>query len=57
MPKDAGFRQFRFFLWDDKQERMVVRVVKDNFRHKRTLTQVAKEVGTVTRLLHNTRPG
>lgn len=37
MPKDSGFRQFRFFLWDDKKERMVVRVVKDNFRHKRTL--------------------
>jgi len=37
LPKDAGFRQFRFFLWDDKQERIVVRVIKDNFRHKRTL--------------------
>ena len=37
LPKDAGFRQFRFFLWDDKQERVVVRVIKDNFRHKRTL--------------------
>lgn len=37
LPVDAGFRQFRFFLWDDKQERIVVRVIKDNFRHKRTL--------------------
>jgi DNA primase catalytic subunit len=37
LPKDAGFRQFRFFLWDNKQERVVVRVIKDNFRHKRTL--------------------
>ena len=37
LPKDAGFRQFRFFLWDDKKERIVVRVVKDNFRHKGTL--------------------
>jgi len=37
LPKDSGFRQFRFFLWDDKQERVVVRVIKDNFRHKRTL--------------------
>ena len=37
LPVDSGFRQFRFFLWDDKQERIVVRVIKDNFRHKRTL--------------------
>lgn len=37
LPVDAGFRQFRFFLWDDKQERIVVRVIKDNFRHKGTL--------------------
>ena len=37
LPVDAGFRQFRFFLWDDKQERIIVRVIKDNFRHKRTL--------------------
>ena len=37
LPVDAGFRQFRFFLWDDKQQRVVVRVIKDNFRHKRTL--------------------
>lgn len=37
LPKDAGFRQFRFFIWDSKSERIVVRVIKDNFRHKSTL--------------------
>jgi len=37
LPKDSGFRQFRFFLWDDKRQRIVVRVVKDNFKHKKTL--------------------
>jgi len=37
MPKDAGFRQFRFFIWDNKRERIVVRVIKDNFRHASTL--------------------
>jgi len=37
LPVDSGFRQFRFFLWDDKREAIVVRVIKDNFRHKRTL--------------------
>ena len=37
MPKDSGFRQFRFFIWDNKRERIVVRVIKDNFRHKSTL--------------------
>jgi DNA primase catalytic subunit len=37
MPKDSGFRQFRFFIWDDKRERIIVRVIKDNFRHKSTL--------------------
>lgn len=44
LPKDAGFRQFRFFLWDDKQERIVVRVMKDNFRHKRTLLKWLKRL-------------
>ena len=37
MPKDSGFRQFRFFIWDNKRERVIVRVIKDNFRHKSTL--------------------
>ena len=37
LPKDAGLPTVPLFLWDDKQERVVVRVIKDNFRHKRTL--------------------
>ena len=37
LPPYPGFRQFRFFLWDDKQETVVVRVIKDNIRHKKTL--------------------
>jgi DNA primase catalytic subunit len=37
LPADAGFRQFRFFIWDDKKEQVIVRVIKDNFRHKSTL--------------------
>ena len=37
LPYKPGFRQFRFFVWDDKQERVVVRVIKDNIKNKATL--------------------
>jgi len=37
LPYKPGFRQFRFFLWDDKQERVVVRIIKDNIGNKKTL--------------------
>ncbi len=37
LPYKSGFRQFRFFLWDDRQERVVVRIIKDNIGNKRTL--------------------
>lgn len=37
LPYKPGFRQFRFFLWDDKQERVVVRIIKDNIGNKTTL--------------------
>lgn len=37
LPYKPGFRQFRFFVWDDKQERVVVRVIKDNMKNKATL--------------------
>ena len=37
LPYKPGFRQFRFFVWDDKQERVAVRVIKDNIKHKATL--------------------
>lgn len=37
LPPYAGFRQFRFFVWDSSSETMVVRVIKDNFKDKATL--------------------
>ena len=52
LPPYPGFRQFRFFLWDDKQETVVVRVIKDNIRHKKTLLS-GLETGTVACILYN----
>ena len=37
LPYKPGWRQFRFFLWDDKQERIIVRIIKDNIKNKATL--------------------
>jgi len=37
LPYKPGFRQFRFFVWDNKQERIIVRVIKDNMKNKTTL--------------------
>ncbi len=37
LPYKPGFRQFRFFVWDTKQQRVVVRVIKDNIRNKTVL--------------------
>ena len=37
LPYKPGFRQFRFFLWDDKKERVVVRIIKDNIRNEKVL--------------------
>ena len=37
LPTKPGWRQFRFFVWDDRQGRVVVRVIKDNMKNKATL--------------------
>ena len=37
LPTKPAWRQYRFFVWDDKQERVVVRIIKDNIRDKQTL--------------------
>ena len=44
LPTKPGWRQFRFFVWDDKQERVVVRIIKDNIRDKTTLLRWLKRL-------------
>tara|TARA_B100000035_G_scaffold311150_1_gene320205 strand:+ start:13471 stop:14628 length:1158 start_codon:yes stop_codon:yes gene_type:complete len=44
LPTKPAWRQYRFFVWDDKQERVVVRIIKDNIRDKATLLRWLKRL-------------
>jgi DNA primase catalytic subunit len=37
LPPTSNWRQLRFFVWDEKQQRMRVKKIRDNFRHKEPL--------------------
>ena len=37
LPVKPAWRQYRFFVWDNKQERVIVKIIKDNIRDKKTL--------------------
>jgi len=37
LPPNSNFRQYRFFCWDHKQQKIVVRILKDNVRTKTIL--------------------
>lgn len=47
LPTKPGWRQYRFFVWDDKQERVVVRIIKDNIRDKATLLRWLKRLAPI----------
>lgn len=37
LPPNPNFRQYRFFVWDKDQQKIVVRILKDNVRNKTIL--------------------
>lgn len=37
LPPNSNFRQYRFFVWDKDQQKIVVRILKDNVRNKTIL--------------------
>ena len=37
LPPYSNFRQYRFFIWEPKSQRIVVKVLKDNVKTKKTL--------------------
>jgi DNA primase catalytic subunit len=37
LPPYSNFRQYRFFVWEPKSQRIVVKVLKDNVKTKKTL--------------------
>ncbi len=37
LPPNSKFRQFRFFTWNKKKQRIVVRIIKDNISSKKVL--------------------
>ena len=47
LPVKPAWRQYRFFVWDDKQERVVVRIIKDNIRDKATLLRWLKRLAPI----------
>lgn len=44
LPKNSNFRQFRFFCWDRKTQRIVVRVLKDCIRNEEILLSHLKRL-------------
>ena len=47
LPVKPAWRQYRFFVWDDKRERVVVRIIKDNIRDKATLLRWLKRLAPI----------
>ena len=37
LPPNPNFRQYRFFVWDKHEQKIVVRILKDNIRNKKIL--------------------
>lgn len=37
LPPNSNFRQYRFFVWDNKMQKISVRILKDNVRNKTIL--------------------